>query len=58
MYFDAVLDDRMTPLFNGTPEETKAWLERWNPPQDIKDTLQVCRGKTLHMLTVDEYLGF
>lgn len=51
-YFDAVLDEKQFPVFNGTPEETKQWLldnrDAWN--------LSVCVGKTLQMVSVQEYM--
>lgn len=52
-YFDAVLDERMQPLVNGTPEEVLAWLE--SRPQ-FEDQVQVCIGKTMQLVTVEEYL--
>lgn len=53
MYFDAVLDDDMKPLCNGTQEEVLAWLDE--RPQ-FHDQLQVCVGKTMQFVTVEEYL--
>ncbi|QJD49807.1 hypothetical protein SEA_CLUBPENGUIN_83 [Streptomyces phage ClubPenguin] len=52
-YFDAVLDERMRPLCNGTQEEVLAWLE--SRPQ-FEDDVVVCIGKTMQMVTVEEYL--
>lgn len=52
-YFDAVLDDRMMPLVNGTQEEVLAWLEA--RPQ-FESQIQVCIGKTMQLVTVQEYL--
>jgi len=54
LYLDAVLTDRMHPLFNGTPEETVKWLEEHN----AVDTpgLQVCRGIDMVTVSVEAYL--
>ena len=54
MYFDAVLDFNMKPLFNGTPEETKEWLKKQTP--EFQDTVRVCVGYSMQMVTVSEYL--
>lgn len=53
VYFDAVLDVNMTPLCNGTPEEVLAWLDE--RPQ-FHDQVQVCIGKTMEFMTVEDYL--
>ena len=53
MYFDAVLDKNLRPIFNGTPEETKRWLE--THPVD-KET-RVCYGQTMETVTVKQYLA-
>ena len=53
MYFDAVLDPDMRPLFNGTPEETREWLEK----KSENSSLMICVGKTMRMLTPTEYLS-
>lgn len=53
MYFDAVLRGDMEVRFNGTPEETKAWLEEnETDPTDV-----VVDGKTIRMMSVEEYLA-
>ena len=56
MYFDAVLDRNLHPVFNGTPEATREWLHTNHQRVDIDD-LQVCVGKSLRMFSVSEYLG-
>lgn len=53
MYFDAVLDDDMNPLVNGTQEEVLEWLDK---RRGIEDEVQVCIGKTMQLVTVEEYL--
>lgn len=60
-YFDTVLDERMNPLYKGSPEEVLGWLEErrndWResePPIDGK--VWVCISKTMQMVTVEEYL--
>lgn len=53
MYFDAVLNTDMLPIYNGTPEQTKKWLEE-NPVED-EHAYQVCIGKTLQLVSVWEY---
>lgn len=52
MYFDAVLDENMQPLFNGTPEETKAWLEN----NETDNSVRVCIGESMVLVTVPEYM--
>lgn len=54
MYFDAVLDDNFQPVFNGTPEETKAWLGA--RPEEHSDW-QVCPGRSMNPVSVDKYLA-
>jgi len=53
-YFDAVLNDRMLPLFNGTPAETESWLNK-RPLWSMK-TYQVCVGRTLAVMSIEAYL--
>lgn len=53
MYFDAVLNDLQMPLFNGTPEETKKWIEDNKPPWNLR----VVVGETQEVLTVHEYMN-
>lgn len=55
LYFDAVLDENMRPLFNGTPEETKEWLEK-NEPVKTDNSVRVCIGTSLVIVTVPEYM--
>lgn len=52
-YFDAVLDENMTPLCNGTPEEVLEWLDQ---RKGIEDEVCVCVGRTMKIITVKEYL--
>lgn len=52
-YFDAVLDNNMKPLCNGTPEEVLAWLEARS---EYHGELQVCIGMSMRFVTVEEYL--
>lgn len=54
MYFDAVLDSEMLPLFNGTPAETWAWLKEQTPERLEK--LTVCQGQTTKFIPASEYL--
>lgn len=51
-YFDAVLDQRFNPIFNGTPEETIKWLEGMTPISDW----QVCIGRTMQTVPVATYI--
>lgn len=55
-YFDAVLDDDMKPLVNGTPEEVLAWLEERINLMPLQEQVRVCIGRTMQMVTVEEYL--
>jgi hypothetical protein len=52
MYFDAVIDSEMTPVFNGTPQEVRAWLD--TAPDTLK--YNVCIGADLRIVSVEEYL--
>lgn len=52
MYFDAVLSKNMKPLFNGSPEDTKQWLK----DNETRSSDLVCKGDTLELMTVEEYL--
>ena len=53
MYFDAVLDADMEPLFNSTPEEVAEWLVEHAADSAPK---QVCVGETMELLSIDDYL--
>ena len=56
MYFDAVLDEGMHPIFNGTQDETVKWLQE-HPSLPVLDAAtQVCVGRNMQLLTVAEYL--
>lgn len=57
MYFDAVLDINSTPLFNGTPDETKAWLREHVDTSPDSGTWRVCPGRTMALVTVKSYLS-
>lgn len=52
-FFDAVLDDAMMPVFNGTPEETLDWLKA-NPDAQ---SLRVCPGQSLRVIPAKEYMA-
>lgn len=52
IYYDAVLDENMIPLFNGTPDETKTWLEK----NKTDSSVRVCIGKSMTLVTVPEYM--
>lgn len=52
MYLDAVVTDSMMPVFNGTPEETKAWLK-----ENFRHDYWVCIGETLKTIRAQEYLN-
>jgi hypothetical protein len=56
MYFDAVLDDRMKPVFNGTPEETEKWLKE-NPKKLDLSAHKVCYGYSMGVVSVSEYIN-
>lgn len=53
-YFDAVLNERYIPVFNGTPEHTRNWLLKH---VEVHETHDVCYGKTLRVVSVKTYLG-
>lgn len=52
MFFDAVFDQGGLLLFNGTPAETKQWLE----VNDDSTGLYVIPGASLRPLNVSTYL--
>jgi hypothetical protein len=52
VYFDAVLDYDMQPIFNGTPEKTREFLET----KVLSLDHMVCVGKTMELLTIPQYL--
>lgn len=52
MYFDAVLDTDLRPLFNGTPAQTKTWLK--DNRGFYSATVHV--GETGRMMSVPDYL--
>ncbi|HEY6020995.1 MAG TPA: hypothetical protein VIY48_14155 [Candidatus Paceibacterota bacterium] len=55
MYFDAVLTETESVLFNGTPDATRQWLIE---NRDYLDSsVIVCKGSTLRYFTVDQYLS-
>jgi hypothetical protein len=53
MYFDCVQDKQRNILFNGTPDETRAWLEEYGD----NETMLVFYGQTLEDVTVEQYLA-
>jgi hypothetical protein len=53
MFFDAVVDDDMKPLFNGTPAETLEWVQTH---MVFAPDLRVCIGKSMSLVTFGEYL--
>lgn len=55
MFFDAVVNDRMVPLFNGTPREVRVWLARLE--DGAEKGLRVCVGSDLRVVSVQEYLA-
>lgn len=52
-YFDAVLDENMRPLFNGSAEEVLGWLEA---RPSLEKKVRVCIGRDEKTVTVEEYL--
>lgn len=54
MFFDAVIDRDMQPLYNDTPEKVEEWLllhgEQWK-------NFRVVAGKTMKILSVEEYIA-
>jgi hypothetical protein len=59
MYFDAVISEDRTVLFNGTPEETALWLkaEIAEFGRESVEGWTVYPGVTLRALNVSEYLS-
>jgi len=51
-YFDAVLTQDMLPLYNGTPEEVRTWLEK----NTTFESIIVCDGRTLECMSPSVYL--
>jgi hypothetical protein len=54
-YLDAVLDITYKPVFNDTPEKTKAFVEELQHDPMFSDYV-VCDGKTLQVMSLQEYL--
>jgi hypothetical protein len=54
MYFDAVVDVMMMPVYNGTRAEVLEWLKT---NEDVIDVLDVCIGKTLEVVSASEYVN-
>lgn len=52
MFFDAVITKDAQPVFNGTPDQTREWLQ--TTPE--VDELFVCVGVSLQVVPVSEYL--
>jgi hypothetical protein len=52
MYFDVVIGQWSTPVFNGTSEEVLYWLKENGP---LCDCFTIIDGVTLLSLTVSEY---
>lgn len=52
VYLDAVLDENLKPIFNGTPEETKEWLKE----NETDNSVRVCIGTSMAIVTVPEYM--
>jgi hypothetical protein len=56
MYFDAVLNKQRQPIFNGTPDAVKKWLEARRDDEEVRESV-VCLGVNLRIKTIDEYLS-
>lgn len=56
MYFDAVLNEDYKPIFNGSPNEVKQWLEDNKNDEEVQKSV-VCLGRTLTYTSVDNYLN-
>lgn len=56
MYFDAVVDANMVPVFNGTREQTLVWLKE-NPEYLKKNDHRVVIGETLQVVTPWEFVN-
>jgi hypothetical protein len=52
--YDAVLDRDSYPIYEGTPEETKGWLQEH--PKTKKDCVVVV-GTSTEMVSVPEYFA-
>lgn len=58
MYFDAVLDVELQPIFNGAPDDTRKWLaEPHNRRRAILKTWRVCVGETMELISSETYLA-
>lgn len=53
MYLDAVLDENLEVLFNGTPAETRKWI---SSNDNLYDTARVVRGYDLQQFSLEEYM--
>lgn len=52
VYFDAVLDADMMPIYNARPDKVREFLET----RVLSLDHQVCVGKTLQLLSIPQYL--
>lgn len=57
MYFDALLDRNMIPVYNGTREEIVILIKQLHAMGDPLDRLTVVPGETLETMTVDDYMN-
>jgi hypothetical protein len=56
MFFDCVRDNNTGKVwFNGTPQETKAFLRHFEP--DLYAKMHVIDGETLSRWTVENYMA-
>jgi hypothetical protein len=56
-YFDTVLSSEGEVLFNGTPEETKAWLIEKGQESGHEKAQTVIIGESLKVVYISKYLG-
>ena len=57
-YFDAVLDENMVPVFNGTTDETVDWLVSHEHEDAVRNNdYEVIHGETMRTFSPEAYLA-
>lgn len=56
LYLDAVVDWATQPIYNGTPQETEAWLKE-HPEITTEKGNYVYIGQFHRLVSIEEYLG-
>jgi hypothetical protein len=52
-YYDAVVTERLNPIFNGTPDETREWIFLTGKKNE---DLYVVVGRTMDIVPIKTYI--